>query len=73
MPQAFTIFEEERINLGEKVLSRNYAPLAQEFLKKGCPRCLRARIWSLLLGSEVKQYVSENILTILWLYFSPDF
>ncbi|XP_072384217.1 TBC1 domain family member 19 [Diabrotica undecimpunctata] len=53
---SFAQFEEERIHLGEKVLLKNYAPIAQEFLKKGCPRCLRARIWSLLLGSEVKEY-----------------
>ncbi|KAJ8976550.1 hypothetical protein NQ317_011814 [Molorchus minor] len=52
--QAFTALEAERIDLGEKILAKNYAPLAQEFLKKGCPRCLRARMWSLLLGSEIK-------------------
>ncbi|XP_018579014.1 TBC1 domain family member 19 [Anoplophora glabripennis] len=53
-PQSFTIFEAERIALGEKILAKNYAPLAQEFLKKGCPRCLRAKMWTLLLGAEVK-------------------
>uniref|UniRef100_A0A6P7GA52 TBC1 domain family member 19 n=1 Tax=Diabrotica virgifera virgifera TaxID=50390 RepID=A0A6P7GA52_DIAVI len=56
MTHSFAQFEEERIHLGEKVLLKNYAPIAQEFLKKGCPRCLRARVWSLLLGSEVKEY-----------------
>ncbi|CAG9856850.1 unnamed protein product [Phyllotreta striolata] len=56
MPQTFTLLEEERITLGERVLSRNYAPLAQEFLKKGCPRCLRARMWSLLLGSDAQKF-----------------
>ncbi|KAF7287220.1 hypothetical protein GWI33_002040 [Rhynchophorus ferrugineus] len=46
--------ETERISLGEKVLAKNYAPLAQEYLKKGCPKCLRARMWTLLLGAEVR-------------------
>ncbi|KAJ8919379.1 hypothetical protein NQ315_016472 [Exocentrus adspersus] len=53
-PQTFTAFEAERIALGDKILARNYAPLAQEYLKKGCPRCLRAKMWTLLLGAEVK-------------------
>lgn len=51
----YLILEMERIILGEKVLEKNYAPVAQEFLKKGCPRCLRAKMWALILGSEVKQ------------------
>ncbi|RZB39489.1 TBC1 domain family member 19 [Asbolus verrucosus] len=51
-----TILEAERMALGEKVLSKNYAPIAQEFLKKGCPQCLRAKIWNLILGAEVKPY-----------------
>ncbi|KAL1509057.1 hypothetical protein ABEB36_003858 [Hypothenemus hampei] len=51
----FSCFEAERIALGEKILAKNYAPLAQEYLKKGCPKSLRARIWTLLLGAEVKQ------------------
>lgn len=50
--------EAERITLGEKVLIKNYAPMAQEFLKKGCPQCLRAKIWNLVLGSAVKPYVN---------------
>lgn len=54
----FTVLETERINLGEKILEKNYAPIAQEFLKKGCPRCLRAKIWALILGTEIKQHVS---------------
>lgn len=53
----YASFEMERIFMGEKVLEKNYAPVAQEFLKKGCPRCLRAKIWALILGSEVKQPV----------------
>ncbi|XP_056648673.1 TBC1 domain family member 19 [Diorhabda sublineata] len=56
MTSSFALFEEERISLGEKVLSKNYAPIAQEFLKKGCPRCLRAKMWTLLLGSDVRDY-----------------
>lgn len=52
--QNYAALESERIALGEKILAKNYAPLAQEFLKKGCPKCLRSRIWTLLLGAEVK-------------------
>ncbi|XP_074025969.1 TBC1 domain family member 19 isoform X2 [Leptinotarsa decemlineata] len=51
------VYEAERIALGEKILAKNYAPLAQEYMKKGCPRCLRAKIWSLLLGCEIRQHV----------------
>lgn len=51
--------ETERIALGEKILERNYAPVAQEFLKKGCPRSLRAKMWTLILGAETKQHVSN--------------
>ncbi|XP_030759933.1 TBC1 domain family member 19 [Sitophilus oryzae] len=54
--QNFVQLEAERILLGEKILMKNYAPLAQEYLKKGCPKCLRARIWALLLGAEIKSY-----------------
>nr|CAI5835055.1 unnamed protein product [Callosobruchus analis] len=54
--QGFAAFEAERIAIGEKILLKHYAPLAQEYLKKGCPRCLRARIWTLLLGAEVKHH-----------------
>lgn len=37
---------------GEKVLNSKHAPVAQEFLKKGSPRCLRGKIWCQVLGSE---------------------
>jgi hypothetical protein len=52
----YSALEAERMILGEKVLTKNYAPIAQEFLKKGCPQCLRAKIWTLILGAEVKPY-----------------
>lgn len=58
--QNYAALESERIALGEKILAKNYAPLAQEFLKKGCPKCLRSRIWTLLLGAEVKSSVSSG-------------
>ncbi|XP_014219332.1 TBC1 domain family member 19 [Copidosoma floridanum] len=48
-------FEAERTHLGEKVLQSNHAPIAQEFLKRGSPRELRGRLWSLVLGSVVKE------------------
>jgi hypothetical protein len=56
----YSALEAERMILGEKVLTKNYAPIAQEFLKKGCPQCLRAKIWTLILGAEVKPYVSAS-------------
>ncbi|XP_023702175.1 TBC1 domain family member 19 isoform X1 [Cryptotermes secundus] len=43
--------EAERTALGEKVLASNHAPVAQEFLKRGCPRSLRGRIWAQVMGS----------------------
>lgn len=51
-----TSLEAERLFLGEKVLCNNYAPVAQEYLKKGCPRSLRADMWALVLGANVQQY-----------------
>lgn len=33
------------------VLASNHAPVAQEFLKRGCPRSLRGRIWAQVMGS----------------------
>lgn len=56
-PANYAAFEMERIQLGEKVLANKYAPVAQEYLKRGCPRSLRARLWTLVLGVDVKQTV----------------
>lgn len=53
----FINLEAERTHIGEKVLNSNHAPVAQEFLKRGCPRALRGRIWSLVLGSIIKDNV----------------
>ncbi|XP_022901539.1 TBC1 domain family member 19 [Onthophagus taurus] len=50
----YAAFEEERMALGQVVLQKNYAPIAQEYLKKGCPRSLRAKMWSLVLGVGCK-------------------
>ncbi|KAK7864633.1 hypothetical protein R5R35_012408 [Gryllus longicercus] len=51
----FPTLEAERTALGEKVIASNHAPVAQEFLKRGCPRCLRGKVWAQVLGSDVKQ------------------
>ncbi|XP_022169785.1 TBC1 domain family member 19 [Myzus persicae] len=54
--------ELERIDLGEKVLQHQHAPVCQEFLKLGAPRCLRGRLWAQILGSSAKtseQHYSE--------------
>lgn len=54
----FTSLEVERIGLGERVAALGYAPVIQEFLKKGCPQCLRAKLWAQVLGADVKIHVS---------------
>ncbi|XP_025423044.1 TBC1 domain family member 19-like isoform X2 [Sipha flava] len=46
--------EQERIALGEKVLEYQHAPVCQEFLKLCAPRSLRGRLWTQILGSNVK-------------------
>ncbi|XP_048513763.1 TBC1 domain family member 19 isoform X2 [Athalia rosae] len=51
--------EAERTALGERVLASNHAPIAQEFLKRGSPRALRGRLWSLVLGSIDEEYYEE--------------
>ncbi|KAF5286409.1 hypothetical protein FQR65_LT12589 [Abscondita terminalis] len=52
---SYAAFEADRIDLGEKVVESNQAPAAQEYLKKGCPPSLRAKIWKLVLGSEINE------------------
>lgn len=54
----FPDLEAERTHIGEKVLIVNLAPVAQQFLKRGCPRALRGRIWSLVLGSVINDKVN---------------
>ncbi|XP_045487958.1 TBC1 domain family member 19 isoform X2 [Pieris rapae] len=56
MPSAVTGFstiEAERIGLGERVTTLGYAPVIQEYLKKGSPQCLRAKLWAQVLGADV--------------------
>lgn len=66
MPAAgnYKSLEIERTELGEKVLNSNHSPIAQEFLKRGSPRALRGQLWSLVLGSVVKEtviiYIHQN-------------
>merc|ERR1712130_41708 len=47
--------EQERQQLGSKVLEMDHAPLSQEFLKRGCPPSLRGSIWGQVLGSQVSE------------------
>ncbi|XP_025423045.1 TBC1 domain family member 19-like isoform X3 [Sipha flava] len=49
--------EQERIALGEKVLEYQHAPVCQEFLKLCAPRSLRGRLWTQILGSNVKSSI----------------
>ncbi|XP_063223950.1 TBC1 domain family member 19 isoform X2 [Bacillus rossius redtenbacheri] len=56
MPSAsHPTLEAERTVLGEKVIGANHAPVAQEFLKRGCPKCQRGKVWAQVLGSQVRQ------------------
>lgn len=57
----FATLEAERIGLGERVAALGYAPVIQEYLKKGSPQCLRAKLWSQVLGAEVKSQVAIKI------------
>ncbi|XP_012547190.1 TBC1 domain family member 19 isoform X1 [Bombyx mori] len=50
----FVTLEAERVSLGERVAALGYAPVVQEYLKKGSPQCLRAKLWAQVLGSEIK-------------------
>ena len=38
--------EQERYQLGVKVLDMDHAPLSQEYLKRGCPHSLRGCVWA---------------------------
>ncbi|VVC99010.1 unnamed protein product [Leptidea sinapis] len=49
----FPTLEAERIGLGERVAALGYAPVIQEYLKRGSPQCLRAKLWAQVLGAEV--------------------
>lgn len=53
----YPTLEMERIAIGEKVINANHAPIAQEYLKKGCPQGHRAKLWALVLGSTIKENV----------------
>lgn len=53
----FVTLEAERVSLGERVAALGYAPVVQEYLKKGSPQCLRAKLWAQVLGSEIKGQV----------------
>lgn len=46
--------------------------MAQEYLKKGCPRSLRGRVWSQVLGSELKPQHSEYFLELKSLVLQYD-
>ena len=38
--------EQERYQLGVKVLDMDHAPLSQEYLKRGCPHSIRGSVWA---------------------------
>lgn len=46
--------------------------MAQEYLKKGCPRSLRGRIWAQVLGSEFKPQHSDYFAELKACVFQYD-
>ncbi|XP_053600516.1 TBC1 domain family member 19 [Plodia interpunctella] len=56
MVAGFPTLEAERVGLGERVAALGYAPVIQEYLKKGSPQCLRAKLWSQVLGADIKPH-----------------
>uniref|UniRef100_A0A1B6D6P0 Rab-GAP TBC domain-containing protein n=2 Tax=Clastoptera arizonana TaxID=38151 RepID=A0A1B6D6P0_9HEMI len=68
----YCTLEAERTAMGEKVLAYNHAPVAQEFLKKGAPRSLRGRLWSQVLGSDVKPCHKEHFAELKQLVLQYD-
>lgn len=49
----------------ERILSTRHAPLCQQILKKGLtPTPLRGKIWSIVLGSEIEDHVSNSMLDL---------
>ncbi|CAA9999146.1 unnamed protein product [Nesidiocoris tenuis] len=67
------------------VLSCRHAPVTQEYLKKGAPRSLRAKLWAQVLGAETgpqdvqltasndhQYFVFEDVLYQVMLCFSRD-
>lgn len=47
--------EQERYQLGMKVLDMDHAPLSQEFLKRGCPHSLRGCVYAQVLGCQITE------------------
>lgn len=47
--------EQERYQLGVKVLDMDHAPLSQEYLKRGCPHSLRGCVWAQVLGCQITE------------------
>jgi hypothetical protein len=57
----------------ERILSTRHAPLCQQILKKGAtPLQIRGKIWSIVLGSELEDHVSnflKNLTDLIHLNF----
>jgi len=46
----------------EKILATRHAPLCQQILKKGqTPTPFRGKLWSIVLGSELEEHVSDRV------------
>jgi hypothetical protein len=46
----------------ERILTTRHAPLCQQILKKGMtPTQIRGKVWSIVLGSEIEDHVSQNL------------
>lgn len=45
----------DRISMGEKVLAKASARSARQFCKQGVPANLRAKLWDLMIQSEITE------------------
>lgn len=59
----FSSLEAEHMALGFRVAALQYAPVSKEYLKKGCPKCLRAQLWAQVLGTNItlQVHMSKSI------------
>lgn len=53
----YSVWKKDRVKFIVTVLQHEHAPVCQEFLKLGAPRCLRGRLWAQILGSSIKTSV----------------
>lgn len=48
-------FVDERINMGERLLSKDYQPYLVQYAKRGVPPSLRSRVYRKILYADITQ------------------